>query len=78
MVVILIDPLIFLTPHLNFEITDIMQINSFHEEASVSLIKLFNQPSGAITLILVLYLFLTLIAVVKITKIFFGPLRQKI
>nr|YP_006665958.1 NADH dehydrogenase subunit 6 [Blattella bisignata]AFO85481.1 NADH dehydrogenase subunit 6 [Blattella bisignata] len=41
-----------------------------------SLTKLYNQPTGAITILLASYLFLTLIAVVKITNIFMGPLRQ--
>nr|WGO57779.1 NADH dehydrogenase subunit 6 [Episymploce sp.] len=41
-----------------------------------SLMKLYNQPTGIITILLASYLFLTLIAVVKITNIFKGPLRQ--
>nr|ASM82810.1 NADH dehydrogenase subunit 6 [Neoperla sp. FS-2017] len=40
------------------------------------LMKLYNQPTNLITLMLALYLFITLIAVVHITKISFGPLRQ--
>nr|UPX88665.1 NADH dehydrogenase subunit 6 [Leuctra fusca] len=43
----------------------------------MSLSKLYNQPTDFITAMLILYLFLTLIAVVKITSIFQGPLRQK-
>lgn len=38
---------------------------------------IYNIPNNIITLILVNYLFLTLIAVVKITDINYGPLRQK-
>nr|AVN67814.1 NADH dehydrogenase subunit 6 [Ischnoptera bilunata] len=41
-----------------------------------SMIKLYNQPTGIITILMASYLFLTLIAVVKITNIFKGPLRQ--
>nr|YP_010411401.1 NADH dehydrogenase subunit 6 [Malenka flexura]URN73047.1 NADH dehydrogenase subunit 6 [Malenka flexura] len=48
----------------------------YHEESSTSLTKLYNGPTSLITLTLVLYLFLTLIAVVKITKINQGPLRK--
>nr|QZL38945.1 NADH dehydrogenase subunit 6 [Filchneria songi] len=77
-IIMLIDPLPLLTPHINMEMSDILQMNLYQEEASMSLMKLFNQPTGIITLMLALYLFLTLIAVVKITMIFFGPLRQKI
>nr|AUG33519.1 NADH dehydrogenase subunit 6 [Cerconychia flectospina] len=49
----------------------------YQEESSSSLMKLYNQPTGTITLMLITYLFLTLIAVVQITKISSGPLRQK-
>nr|AIY61669.1 NADH dehydrogenase subunit 6 [Glyptotermes sp. A TB-2014] len=38
--------------------------------------KFYNQPSGTMTILMALYLFLTLIVVVKITNISKGPLRQ--
>nr|URX53056.1 NADH dehydrogenase subunit 6 [Glyptotermes sp. 10 AB-2022a] len=38
--------------------------------------KLYNQPNGTMTILMALYLFLTLIVVVKITNISKGPLRQ--
>nr|AVN68203.1 NADH dehydrogenase subunit 6 [Melanozosteria sp. Cairns, Australia] len=41
-----------------------------------SLLKLYNKPTNMITIMLASYLFLTLIAVVKITNISKGPLRQ--
>nr|UUJ36872.1 NADH dehydrogenase subunit 6 [Epeorus sp. 03 ZXM-2022a] len=41
------------------------------------LIKLYNNPTHFLTLLLVLYLFLTLVAVVTVTQIFEGPLRSK-
>nr|AVN68053.1 NADH dehydrogenase subunit 6 [Beybienkoa kurandanensis] len=41
-----------------------------------SLIKLYNQPTSIITIMLASYLFLTLIVVVKIINISKGPLRQ--
>nr|AVN67516.1 NADH dehydrogenase subunit 6 [Pycnoscelus femapterus] len=40
------------------------------------LIKLYSTPTSIITILLATYLFLTLIATVKITSIFKGPLRQ--
>nr|YP_010460802.1 NADH dehydrogenase subunit 6 [Statilia flavobrunnea]AND97194.1 NADH dehydrogenase subunit 6 [Statilia sp. FY-2016a]UUF67551.1 NADH dehydrogenase subunit 6 [Statilia flavobrunnea] len=40
------------------------------------LLKMYNQPINMITLLIASYLFLTLIAVVKIINIFEGPLRQ--
>jgi len=38
--------------------------------------KLYNLPTGTLTIILALYLLLTLIVVVKITNLAKGPLRQ--
>nr|URX53652.1 NADH dehydrogenase subunit 6 [Kalotermitidae sp. 4 AB-2022a] len=38
--------------------------------------KLYNQPTGAMTILMALYLLMTLIVVVKITNISEGPLRQ--
>nr|URX53225.1 NADH dehydrogenase subunit 6 [Rugitermes laticollis] len=38
--------------------------------------KLYNQPNGNMTIFMALYLFLTLIVVVKITNVSKGPLRQ--
>lgn len=40
------------------------------------LIKLYNRSTGRITIMLAIYLFLTLIAVVKITSVSRGPLRK--
>nr|QXG82955.1 NADH dehydrogenase subunit 6 [Tabanus haysi] len=60
---------------INNEMTPISQMNSYILENSLSLNKLYNFPTNIITLILINYLLLTLIAVVKITNIFYGPLR---
>nr|AML25702.1 NADH dehydrogenase subunit 6 [Staphylinidae sp. BMNH 1274190] len=43
----------------------------------LSLNKFFNYPSNLIMTLMIIYLFITLIAVVKITNIKMGPLRQK-
>nr|UFZ13239.1 NADH dehydrogenase subunit 6 [Orohermes crepusculus] len=48
----------------------------FMQENNTELMKLYNFPTMNLTLMLVNYLFLTLIIVVKITNIFYGPLRQ--
>nr|UFZ13122.1 NADH dehydrogenase subunit 6 [Protohermes xanthodes] len=47
-----------------------------YTENSSELLKLYNFPTMNLTLLLINYLFLTLIIIVKITNIFFGPLRQ--
>nr|AMP43700.1 NADH dehydrogenase subunit 6 [Chrysops silvifacies] len=60
---------------MNNEMNNITQLTSYIMENSISLNKLYNFPTNIITLILINYLLLTLIAVVKITNIFYGPLR---
>nr|YP_009175375.1 NADH dehydrogenase subunit 6 [Neuronema laminatum]AKZ17623.1 NADH dehydrogenase subunit 6 [Neuronema laminatum] len=51
-------------------------MNMMMEENSSNLIKLYNNPSMNMTLMLINYLLLTLIIVIKITNINYGPLRQ--
>nr|YP_009231565.1 NADH dehydrogenase subunit 6 [Dixella aestivalis]ALZ48586.1 NADH dehydrogenase subunit 6 [Dixella aestivalis] len=60
----------------NNEMNSITQKTSFIQENSIILNKLYNYPTNLINLLMMNYLFLTLIAVVKITNIFYGPLRQ--
>nr|QUQ07005.1 NADH dehydrogenase subunit 6 [Euroleon coreanus] len=50
--------------------------NNLFTENELSLIKLYNNPSMNITIMMINYLLLTLIVVVKITNINYGPLRQ--
>nr|URX54237.1 NADH dehydrogenase subunit 6 [Neotermes sp. 6 AB-2022a] len=38
--------------------------------------KLYNQPNGMMTILMALYLLMTLIVVVKVTNVSMGPLRQ--
>nr|AWV84495.1 NADH dehydrogenase subunit 6 [Anopheles funestus] len=51
-----------------------MNINLINENI-LSLNKMYNFPTNLITLLLINYLFLTLLVTVKITKKFYGPLR---
>nr|ARH54543.1 NADH dehydrogenase subunit 6 [Ontholestes tessellatus] len=44
---------------------------------NTNLNKFLNYPSNIILFMMIIYLFITLIAVVKITDIKFGPLREK-
>nr|YP_009694059.1 NADH dehydrogenase subunit 6 [Indonemoura jacobsoni]QEI04327.1 NADH dehydrogenase subunit 6 [Indonemoura jacobsoni] len=60
---------------LNSDSTSVFSTANHQEESMNSLTKLYNTPTSLITLTLVLYLFLALIAIVKITKINQGPLR---
>nr|QTC08133.1 NADH dehydrogenase subunit 6 [Parachauliodes buchi] len=56
--------------------TNNLNLNFINTENNTELLKLYNFPTMNLTLMLVSYLFLTLIAVVKITNINQGPLRQ--
>jgi NADH-ubiquinone oxidoreductase chain 6 len=61
---------------LNAEITSIINEINLIKENSLNLNKLYNFPTNILTLLLINYLFLTLIIIVKITNNFYGPLRQ--
>nr|ASM82615.1 NADH dehydrogenase subunit 6 [Amphinemura sp. FS-2017] len=74
--ILITDSSLLVTSTSNFESLSFMSTALYQEEATNSLTKLYNTPTSLITLTLVMYLFLTLIAVVKITKITQGPLRQ--
>uniref|UniRef100_A0AAU7BA18 NADH-ubiquinone oxidoreductase chain 6 n=1 Tax=Neonetus sp. TaxID=3143695 RepID=A0AAU7BA18_9ORTH len=73
----LIDPYLFTPSSTNNDMSMLMDNMTNYSELDFSLNKLFNESTNIITLMLVLYLFLTLIMVVNITSIFQGPLRQK-
>lgn len=63
-----------------FESSDSVKLTflkRFYLENSFSINKLYNFPINLVTIILIVYLFLTLIAIVKITNVFDGPLRPK-
>nr|YP_010852766.1 NADH dehydrogenase subunit 6 [Neope ramosa]WGL40133.1 NADH dehydrogenase subunit 6 [Neope ramosa] len=47
-----------------------------YNENNINLYKLYNNQTYFLMIIMIIYLFITLIAVVKITNIFFGPLRS--
>lgn len=61
----------------NNEILSLVNLKSFSTENTFTLNKLYNFPTNLLTIILINYLFLTLVAVVKITNIYEGPLRPK-
>nr|YP_010734285.1 NADH dehydrogenase subunit 6 [Schrankia costaestrigalis]WEH00719.1 NADH dehydrogenase subunit 6 [Schrankia costaestrigalis] len=47
----------------------------FNNENKINLTKLYNNQTFMIMMMLMIYLFITLIMVVKITNIFYGPIR---
>lgn len=74
---LLIDNLLILNNLITQERDYLISIKSFIIENSIHLNKLYNFPINLITILLMIYLFFTLVAVVKITNIFEGPLRPK-
>nr|YP_010372455.1 NADH dehydrogenase subunit 6 [Parantica melaneus]UPA56409.1 NADH dehydrogenase subunit 6 [Parantica melaneus] len=50
----------------------------FNNENKINLSKLYNNNTFYLMLMMIIYLYITLIAVVKITNIFFGPLRSNL
>nr|QUO98722.1 NADH dehydrogenase subunit 6 [Nephrotoma tenuipes] len=61
---------------LTMETSSIINEMNFIKENSLNLNKLYNFPTNMLTILLINYLFLTLIIIVKITNNFYGPLRQ--
>nr|YP_010614738.1 NADH dehydrogenase subunit 6 [Dexia fulvifera]WAS35313.1 NADH dehydrogenase subunit 6 [Dexia fulvifera] len=59
----------------NLEMNSIFNMDSYISENSLSLNKLYNYPTNLLTILLMNYLLITLIVIVKITKLFKGPLR---
>nr|YP_007627067.1 NADH dehydrogenase subunit 6 [Tanaocerus koebelei]AGC22383.1 NADH dehydrogenase subunit 6 [Tanaocerus koebelei] len=63
------------SPSINSEM-EIMNDMMMYFEMSDSLKKLYNAPTYVITLMMMMYLFLALVAVAKITNINQGPIRK--
>nr|YP_002229162.1 NADH dehydrogenase subunit 6 [Polystoechotes punctata]ACH90011.1 NADH dehydrogenase subunit 6 [Polystoechotes punctata] len=76
MILLINDNFIWLNE--NYEIINFnSSINMTNFENELTLMKLYNNPTMNITLMMINYLFLTLIIIVKITNINYGSLRQK-
>nr|QXT45835.1 NADH dehydrogenase subunit 6 [Stenonema femoratum] len=69
------DPLSWIVPHYSSDTITVFNSSDF--STAPLLIKLYSSPTHLLTLLLVIYLFLTLVAVVTITNISEGPLRAK-
>nr|YP_009690008.1 NADH dehydrogenase subunit 6 [Drosophila mercatorum]QEG54033.1 NADH dehydrogenase subunit 6 [Drosophila mercatorum]UKE79687.1 NADH dehydrogenase subunit 6 [Drosophila mercatorum]UKE79700.1 NADH dehydrogenase subunit 6 [Drosophila mercatorum]UKE79713.1 NADH dehydrogenase subunit 6 [Drosophila mercatorum]UKE79726.1 NADH dehydrogenase subunit 6 [Drosophila mercatorum] len=75
MIILFLDKNYFTLFFTNNEMQNIDIISSYFSENSLSLNKLYNFPTNFMTILLMNYLLITLIVVVKITKMFKGPLR---
>nr|YP_010759070.1 NADH dehydrogenase subunit 6 [Oedipoda miniata]WEX31980.1 NADH dehydrogenase subunit 6 [Oedipoda miniata] len=56
--------------------TMIMKYSINFQEMTMSMMKLYNNPTIIITMMMMIYLFIALMAVVKITNINQGPIRK--
>nr|YP_010895051.1 NADH dehydrogenase subunit 6 [Chasmomma nigrum]WJW73577.1 NADH dehydrogenase subunit 6 [Chasmomma nigrum] len=74
--ILLIDKMLLNYNLTNNEMNSISNLNSYITENSLNLLKLYNYPSNLITILLVNYLLITMIASIKITKLFYGPIRS--
>nr|UPX88386.1 NADH dehydrogenase subunit 6 [Phytobia cambii] len=74
--IIFMDKLYFINFFSNMEMNNLNNLTNYIYENSMSLNKLYNYPTNMTTILLMNYLLITLIASVKITNLFFGPLRM--
>nr|YP_010253728.1 NADH dehydrogenase subunit 6 [Cochylimorpha cultana]QTZ18145.1 NADH dehydrogenase subunit 6 [Cochylimorpha cultana] len=73
---IFIKKLNWMNSFFNNEMENFFEINLFfNNENKFNLSKLYNNQTFLIMMMMIIYLFITLVAVVKITNIFYGPLR---
>nr|YP_009948022.1 NADH dehydrogenase subunit 6 [Anthalia sp. YD3030]QOH97190.1 NADH dehydrogenase subunit 6 [Anthalia sp. YD3030] len=75
LLIILLDKNMFISFFSNNEMTEMWNMNMIIQENSLNLNKLYNYPMNIMTFLLINYLLITLIVIVKITNMFYGPLR---
>nr|QZP41052.1 NADH dehydrogenase subunit 6 [Geoscapheus dilatatus] len=61
---------------LNLTNQECLMFLTINNSTPLPLLKLYSYPTGTLTIMMAIYLLITLIAVVKIINIFSGPLRQ--
>nr|WJW73785.1 NADH dehydrogenase subunit 6 [Platypeza sp.] len=61
---------------INNDMIEMTNMSSYLSDNSLNLVKLYNYPTNLITILLINYLLITLIVIVKITNLFYGPLRR--
>nr|QZP40935.1 NADH dehydrogenase subunit 6 [Geoscapheus dilatatus] len=75
----IITPLLVFLMKMNFlNLTnqESLMFLTINNSTPLPLLKLYSYPTGMLTIMMAIYLLITLIAVVKIINIFSGPLRQ--
>nr|QIA59077.1 NADH dehydrogenase subunit 6 [Neurigona sp. PH-2020] len=76
LVISMFSELMTTLPSENMEMMEMSFMKSTIKENSMSLNKIYNFPTNMLTLIMINYLLITLVAIVKITNVFYGPLRS--
>nr|UYC28642.1 NADH dehydrogenase subunit 6 [Pieris rapae] len=66
----------FIDNFINNEMNEMTNYFLFFNENKIKLSKLYNSQTFLMIMMIIIYLFITLIAIIKITNIFFGPLRS--
>nr|YP_010003171.1 NADH dehydrogenase subunit 6 [Thaumetopoea pityocampa]QAV59286.1 NADH dehydrogenase subunit 6 [Thaumetopoea pityocampa]UNQ84546.1 NADH dehydrogenase subunit 6 [Thaumetopoea pityocampa] len=74
--IIYIKNLTWLNLSINSDMNILNNMIMYNNENKINLNKLYNNQTFMLMNMMVIYLFITLIAVVKITNIFYGPLRS--
>nr|YP_009868535.1 NADH dehydrogenase subunit 6 [Cofana yasumatsui]QKG63365.1 NADH dehydrogenase subunit 6 [Cofana yasumatsui] len=59
------------------QMSDSLNMLLYQSEELISMVKLYNEKSMIITIIMVVFLFLTMIVINKIVKLHQGPMRKK-
>nr|YP_010274862.1 NADH dehydrogenase subunit 6 [Mooreana trichoneura]UJV31552.1 NADH dehydrogenase subunit 6 [Mooreana trichoneura] len=83
MMMIIMFLMIYLFYNYLFLIYNSFEFNKFfnyfffiNNNNNINLTKLYNEQTYLLMIMMIIYLFITLVAVVKITNIFYGPLRS--
>nr|YP_011011103.1 NADH dehydrogenase subunit 6 [Epilepia longaduncata]WPW49440.1 NADH dehydrogenase subunit 6 [Epilepia longaduncata] len=77
LMMLLIKNINLMNINFNLEMNKFFNLFLFiNNENYINLTKLYNNQTFKLMMMMILYLFITLIAVVKITNIFYGPLRS--
>nr|YP_010626551.1 NADH dehydrogenase subunit 6 [Prospalta cyclica]WBK17739.1 NADH dehydrogenase subunit 6 [Prospalta cyclica] len=63
---------------MNSDMNNFLNFLFLSNDNKINLNKLYNNQTFMIMMMLIIYLFITLIAVVKITNIFYGPIRSNL
>ncbi|NP_570621.1 NADH dehydrogenase subunit 6 (mitochondrion) [Bombyx mandarina] len=86
-IIIMMITIIMMMYFINIKYNNLIENNSemnklftkmlfFNDENKINLNKMYNNQTSFLTMMLIIYLFVNLVAVVKITNIFYGPLRS--